>query len=308
MGIPAVYAAETSFEQAVETMHAVLSGPFNFVDTSNGYGDSERQIGRAITERGGLPDDLLLATKVDPAPGSSDFSGDRVRQSVAESRERLGMDQLPLVHFHDPERVPFDEAMGPGGAVETLLELKQEGVIGHLGVAGFDGSLLQRYLETGVFDVLLIHNQFTLIDQSAGALFDTAVELGVAVLNAAPYGGGMLAKGPDAVPLYCYGIDREEIRERARAMQSACRNAEVPLAAAALQFSLRDPRITSTVVGVSRPERVQATADLAAWPIPEHLWEELGPHMQPGRVRASAGSSPGWRPGFPTDDVASYLR
>lgn len=279
LGLPELYGSGMDFDGAVACMHAILDGPFNFIDTSNGYGDSERQIGRALEQRSGLPPDFVLATKVDPAPGSSDFSGARVRESVAESLERLGVDRLELVHLHDPERVPFKEAVASGGALEALVALRDEGTISHLGVAGLDAKLLRRYLDTGEFEVVLIHNQYTLIEQSAEPLFDHALAMGVAVLNAAPYGGGMLAKGPDVVPLYCYGIDSEDIRRRARAMQAACDRAGVPLAAAALQFSLRDERVTSTVVGVSRPERVAETQRLAAWPIPAELWDELQPFI-----------------------------
>lgn len=276
LGFPEIYRNELTADDAVATARAILDGPFNFLDTSNGYGDSERYIGKAL-EDGRLRDDVLLATKVDPAPGSMDFSGRRVRESVRESLERLGLGRLQLVHFHDPERVSFEEAMAPGGAVEALVALREEGVIGHLGVAGIDCALLSRYVDVGAFDVVLVHNQFTLISQRATGLIDHAVERGVAVLNAAPYGGGMLAKGPDVIPTYCYGIDDERIRERARAMEAICRDAGVPLAAAALQFSLRDDRIASTIVGVSRPSRLEETARLATWPIPDGVWETLLP-------------------------------
>jgi D-threo-aldose 1-dehydrogenase len=49
----------------------------------------------------------------------------------------------------------------------------------------------------------------------------------------------------------------------------------VPLAAAALQFSLRDPRVVSTIVGVSRPERLAQTLELAQQPIPASVWPAL---------------------------------
>jgi D-threo-aldose 1-dehydrogenase len=280
LGLPGHYLKDPRLDDPIGSLLAVLDGPFNFIDTSNGYGDSEKQIGQALERRRGLPPDVLLATKVDPAPGSSDFSGRRVRASVAESLERLGLDRLELVHFHDPERVPFDEAMAPGGAVEALVALRDEGIINHLGVAAYDSELLRRYLETGHFEVVLSHNQFTLIEQSATSLFDDAVALGVAVLNAAPYGGGMLAKGPGAVPLYRYRVDREDYRRRAKAMEEVCTEAGVPLAAAALQFSTRDPRVTSTVVGISRPDRVAETERMASWPIPDDLWDALRPFIE----------------------------
>jgi D-threo-aldose 1-dehydrogenase len=63
--------------------------------------------------------------------------------------------------------------------------------------------------------------------------------------------------------------------ESVREMQSACREFGVPLAAAALQFSLHDPRVVSTIVGISRPERARQTIELATHPIPDELWERL---------------------------------
>ena len=110
---PAQYGYEVSTEAALATMRRVFQGPINFIDTSNEYGnggDSERRIGRAIAEAGGLPDGVVIGTKVDPIVGTTDFSGDRVRKSVEESLERLGLDKLQLVYLHDPEKMSFGES------------------------------------------------------------------------------------------------------------------------------------------------------------------------------------------------------
>ena len=70
----------------------------------------------------------------------------------------------------------------------------------------------------------------------------------IAAINAAPYNGGVLAKGPNIYPRYMYSDASPSVLTRARQMEALCERYEVPLAAAALQFSLRDPRITSTIV------------------------------------------------------------
>jgi D-threo-aldose 1-dehydrogenase len=101
------------------------------------------------------------------------------------------------------------------------------------------------------------------------------VARGVAYVNAAPYGGGMLAKGPDVQPRYGYRETAEEVRESVRSMQRICASYGIALEAAALQFSLRDPRVTSTVVGMSEPGRIAQTASFAAVDIPDAVWEEL---------------------------------
>jgi D-threo-aldose 1-dehydrogenase len=282
---PAQYGYEVSTERAVATILRVLQGPINFIDTSNEYGngDSERRIGQALAEVGGLPEGFVLATKVDPIPGSSDFSGKRVQASVAESLERLGLKRLQVVYLHDPEKMTFEEGTKPDGALEALVRLRDEGVIDYIGVAGGPIDLMLQYFATGVFDTAISHNRYTLVDQSAEPLLDDAARRGIAVVNAAPYGGGMLVKGPDAVPKYCYQPVDAATLDRVRKMQAICASYDVPLAAAALQFSMRESRITSTIVGITEPERVEQTLRLAEWPIPDKLWEELEPVAKVGR-------------------------
>jgi D-threo-aldose 1-dehydrogenase len=278
--IPAIYGYGVETEQALTTLRAVFSGPIRFIDTSNSYGrgESERRIGAALREIGGLPEDFLLSTKVDPdhtADRTLDFSGRRVRMSVRESCERLGMDYLPLVYLHDPERIGFDEATADGGPVEALVRLRDEGRVGHIGVAGGPVELLQRFVDLGVFEAVITHNRFTLLNRAAGPLLDQCAAAGIAVVNGAPFGGGILVKGPQAAPRYAYREAPDVIRDSVRAMQEASARAGVPLAAAALQFSMREPRITSTIVGITRPERLEETVKLAQTPIPEELWDEL---------------------------------
>jgi D-threo-aldose 1-dehydrogenase len=280
--MPETFEYSVGRERAHETLRAVFGSPINFLDTAASYGDgeSERRIGEVLGQMGGLPEDLVLATKADRDLQSGDFSGEQMRRSVERSLALLGMERLQLVYLHDPEHGSFEHGsfehmMAPGGPVEVLMALKSEGIIQHLGVAGGPIDLEIRFVETGLFEAVITHNRYTLVDRSADPLLDVAAERGVAALNAAPYGSGILAKGPDAYARYAYQKAPQEMVERVRAMQEACREFGVPLAAAALQFSLKDPRIASTIVGMTRPERVGQTLELAVHPIPEDLWTKL---------------------------------
>lgn len=277
---PEFWGYETPAERAEAMVRTVLRSPIRAIDTANGYSDgqSERRIGRAVAAAGGLPDDFLIMTKVDARDG--DYSGRRVRESVDESRQRLGLDVLPLVHLHDPEYFDFEQLAGPGGAVEALVALKAEGVIEHLGLAGGPTTQMQRYLDLGVFEVLLVHNRWTLVDRSADKIIANAAAAGIGVVNAAVYGGGILAAPRSGSVSYGYRQASRETLTAVARMADLCDEAGTDLATAALQFSLRDPRIASTIIGSSRPERVAGLINSAAARLPEEFWvriEELLP-------------------------------
>lgn len=276
-GMPEIFGYEVSADRGVATVRRALDGPINFLDTSAGYGDgeSERRVGAALQAAGGLPAGYVLATKVDPDPITDDFSGAQVLRCAEESRSRLGIERFQLLYLHDPELIGFEAAMAPGGAVAALVELRRSGIAAHLGVAGGPIDLLTRFLRTGLFEVVLTHNRFTLVDRSAEPLLTEASDTGVAVVNAAPFGGGMLVKGPDVQHRYAYRPADRQLVGRVRVIQELCAKHDTPLGAAALRFSMRDPRVTSTVVGLSTPDRIDTTLDWAVRPIPEELWHEL---------------------------------
>ncbi len=282
--MPGLFGREVSAEEGVATVLAAFDSPIRTIDTSNGYsdGESERRIGAAIGLADGLPEGVVVITKVDPR--GSDYSGARVRASVAESRKRLGLDTLPLVHLHDPEGHDFDAMTAPGGAVDTLVELRESGQVGRIGLAGGRVQEIARYLELGVFDVLLVHNRWTLLDRSAGPLVDEARRRGMGVLNAAVYGGGILAAQQGGPTTYGYRPAPPEVLDAAARMREACAAHGTDIATAALQFSLRDERFASTVVGMSRPARVTATVEAAARALPDALWPELEALLPPAHV------------------------
>ncbi|GAA2725380.1 aldo/keto reductase [Cellulomonas aerilata] len=282
--LPRLYGREVSVDEGVATARAALDSPIRCIDTSNNYsdGESERRIGTAIADAGGLPDDFVVITKVDAR--DRDFSGDRVRASLDESRERLGLDHLPLVHLHDPENFDFTEISAPGGAVDALVELRESGVVGAIGLAGGRVQEMAKYLALGVFDVLLVHNRWTLLDRSAGDLIAEALDRGMGVLNAAVYGGGILA-APDRRPVtYGYRPAPPEILDAVADMQRVCAEHGTDLRTAALQFSLRDDRFGATVVGMGAPSRVADTLAAAAHPVPDALWDELESLLPPRHV------------------------
>jgi D-threo-aldose 1-dehydrogenase len=275
--MPETFAYTVPEERALSTLREAFASPITFIDTAAAYGDgeSERRIGLLVRKMGGLPAGVVLSTKADRDLETGDYSAEQIKRSIERSLKLLGLERLQLLFLHDPEHTTFEAAMAADGPVEVLHAFKRQGVIEHIGVAGGPIDMLVRFVQTGAFEAVITHNRYTLLCREAEPLFEVAVQHGVGVLNAAPYGSGLLAKGPKVYPRYEYAEAASELVRRAQAMAEACQAYDVPLAAAALQFSLRDPRITSTIVGMTRPERVRQTLDLASLTIPDDLWSRL---------------------------------
>ena len=277
-GLEEIYGHDTSHDDGVATAVRALSGPFNLLDTSNNYseGRSEERIGEAIRQLGGLPAGRVLATKVDADPETGAFDRDRVLRSFDESMNRLGLDRVDLLHLHDPEGfISVAEAFGHRGAVAGLLELREAGRAGSIGIAGGAAAKMARYVDSGFFDVLLTHNRYTLVDRTSDDLIERAHALDMGVLNAAPFGGGVLARATRPGDRYAYGLGTEEQVAVAGRINNYLDGLGIPIAAAALQFSVKEPRIHSTILGASSAERIGQAERLLAVEIPHEVWERL---------------------------------
>jgi D-threo-aldose 1-dehydrogenase len=277
-GMPDTYGYDVAEERARATVRAVLDLADGFLDSSRiyGFGRSEERIGAVVRELGGWPQGRILSTKLDRDLESGRFDGAQARRSLEQSLTALGLDRVDLLHVHDPEyaRDP-GELTRPGGALAELFRMREEGMAHAVGLAAGRIDVMMPLLRDWDFDALITHNRWTLVNRNAEPMLELARERGIAVLNAAPYAGGALAKGAAAHPRYVYQEASSEVLAPVRRVEAVCARHGVPPGAAALQFSLRDPRIAATLCGVSRPERVKETLDWAAFPIGEEVWEEL---------------------------------
>jgi D-threo-aldose 1-dehydrogenase len=257
--------------------------PTNVIDTSNEYGRtdegdlSERLVGEAIVRASGVASDVVLQTKLDRDAETGSFSAARMWQSLEESLRRLGVDHIDVLYLHDPEAGGgFTEMMGPGGAVSALLEMKAQGITDAVGISGGPVEMLEQFVSTDLFDALITHNRFTPLDRSASRLLDEATRRGMGIANAAPYGGGILT-GKSQERTYGYLPLKQEAADALDDIRQLAKDADVQLGALALGFSLRDPRVHTTIVGASSTaswNRIVADAE-AAVTIPEESWQRL---------------------------------
>ncbi len=276
--MPDTYTYDVSEAQAIETVKTVLNSSTPFLDCSRNYGmgRSEERIGKAIAELGGLPAGAIISTKLDRDMETGEFNAARARQSFEESLQALGVDSVDILHLHDPEHAASVEQITcPGGAIDELFKIRAEGLCKAVGLAAGNVDVMLPILRERDFDILITHNRHTLVNCNAEPMITYALENNIAVMNAAPYCGGVLAKGSAAFKRYVYQEASESMLQPVQVVEKICEKYAIPPGAAALQFSMRDSRVHSTICGVSKPERVQQTLDWAAAEIPEEAWGEL---------------------------------
>ena len=276
--MPDTYGYEVPVERAQKTLNRFFQGPVNMLDTSRNYamGESEKRIGKAIKENGGWPNGFLLSTKLDRNMDTLVLDKNRVRESLEESLKTLNVDSVDILFLHDPEYAKdITDITKKGGAMDELFKIKNEGLAKAAGVAMGKVDIMFPLLKNWDFDVIINHNRYTLLNREANEMYDYASSKNIAIFNAAPYAGGVLAKGPDNFKKITYQDATEEKLAPAREFEKVCKKHNVELGAAALQFSLRDNRITSTICGVTSVESIEKNLAWANTNIPEEFWNEV---------------------------------
>ena len=276
--MPDTYGYGVDEARARATLDAIFDGPIGFLDTSRNYGmgESEKRIGDAIRARGGLPKGFQISTKLDRNMETLKFDGERAQQSIEESLKALGVSSVDLLHLHDPEYASdLNDVTKKGGAIDALFRMKEQGLCKAVGLAAGRTDVMIPLMRDYDFDAIISHNRFTLLNREATEMFELAKARNIAVINAAPYASGILAKGATKAPLFAYMPAGDDIKSRANAIEAICAKHGVPMGAAALQFSMNSPFVASTICGVSSPTRVQETVDWANFNIPAALWKEL---------------------------------
>ncbi|WP_181804913.1 aldo/keto reductase [Streptomyces shenzhenensis] len=286
----------TGEREAAEAVAAAYRAGITYFDTAPHYGLglSERRLGKALA---GFPrDSFAVSTKVgralDPNPdptgsdlGSGgfavpddlvrrwDFSADGVRRSIEESLGRLGLDRLDIVYVHDPD-THADEAVT--AAIPALISLREQGVIGAVGIGMNQVAVPLRAVRETDLDVVMLANRWTLLDRSGQELLDTCADRGVAVVAAAPFNSGLLARPrPPADAMYDYQPAPEQLLAEVNHLADVCERWDVTLPDAAVQFPLRHPAVVSVVAGLRNAAQVAQFVARRDAAVPPEAWAEL---------------------------------
>ena len=276
--MPDTYGYSVDEGRARETINAIFDSECNLIDTSRnyGFGNAEKRIGQVIQERGGLPDGFVISTKLDRDMKTQKFDATRARKSIEESLDALKVDSIGLLHLHDPEHCrDITEITSQHGSLTELFKMKEEGLAETVGLAMGKTDLMLEIIKDWPFDAIINHNRFTILNRNADELYNYAYTNNISIINAAPYASGVLAKGTERSRLIAYSEATDKELEPVKELEKICRKYNIPLPAAALQFSLNDKRISSTLVGVTKPKRVIDTIELSKFIIPNEAWDEI---------------------------------
>lgn len=286
VGIGGLY-GEITDEDAAGAVQRALALGINYIDTSPLYRESEARLGRIFAAMGGKPGHLYLSTKTGTHPARrGDYSAEGTRWSVENSLRLLGVDALDCVLIHDPRsEAELEQALGPGGAVEELERLREQGIVRTIGLGVREHHYHRRAIRSGKIDVILTYADYTLVRQTAASLIDEAYEAGVGVIAAQAFLAGLLA-GPDPA-------SDERLRARpdyaaARDWWLWARQRGLSLPALALQFVLRNPRVGCVLVGAKTAREVEENVAALRTPIPDEVWHEVEARIQSGAGQAPA--------------------
>ena len=276
--MPDTYGYEVNPSIAEETILAILNGPSNFIDTSRNYGmgRSEKLIGNVFKSLGGKPNNIILATKIDRDTATNILDRDATLKSFEQSIKALETEKIDILHLHDPEHCKdLNDITCKGGALDTLFQLKEEGSVTLVGLAMGKVEMMYDLIQKWPFDVMINHNRFTLLNRQADKLFNLAKKKGIKIFNAAPFCGGILAKGTKETNRLVYQEVSEKKLKPVFDLEKICLKYNIPLGAAALQFSLKDPRISSTIVGITKKSRIDQIVEWSNFEISEDAWTEI---------------------------------
>ena len=252
-------------EDGIQAVFAAIEGGINFIDVSpyDGYYKAEQVLGKALRQ---IPrEKFFLSTKVgrygQDGVNSWDYSAKRAHESVFESMERLGVDHIDLINVHDIEFADLDQVCNE--TLPALVALREEGVVGHVGITDLQLENLQYVVEhtpAGTVESVLNFCHYCLCDDKLLDFLDFFEERGIGVINASPLSMGLLSsRGAPA-----WHPAPEPLQEACRRAAAHCAAAGYPIERLAVEYSVQEPRIASTLFSTTRADNVRANLGYAA--------------------------------------------
>ena len=229
----------------------------NFIDVSPYYGHykAETVLGKALKE---IPrDKYYLSTKVGrygkDGVNTWDYSAKRAKESVYESMDRLNISYIDLINVHDIEFADLNQIVNE--TLPALVELKEKGVVGHVGITDLQLENLKWVIDhspEGTVESVLNFCHYCLCDDRLADFLDYFESKGVGVINASPLSMGLLSQrgvpewhpAPKALVQVC------------KKAADYCNSIGYPIEKLAMQYAVSNSRINTTLFSSSNPENI----------------------------------------------------
>ena len=274
-----------------QLIHTALDNGMNYFDTAplSGHGLAEERLGRILRT---VTKPFVLETKVgrvlnwvekaDPVPWFPDadphmqpvfdYSADGIKRSLDESLKRLGVDHIDIALMHEAENY-IPQAINT--AYPVLADLKRQGIIKAVGIGINFCDAAVEIMKSVDLDIVLLAGRYTLLDQSAqNKLLPYALERKVDITIGGVFNSGVLAD-PKPGATFEYLPASDEIIKKAQDIGAFLKKLGIPLTAAALQFPLRHPAVTSVLTGSRNSRELLANMTDFDLELPEEIWNQL---------------------------------
>lgn len=288
---------------AAEILRAAWQAEFHYFDTAPHYGQglSERRTGDLLRPLQGKG--YVLSTKVgrllrpagyaesrhgfvSPMPFDIhyDYSYDGIMRSFEDSLMRLGLDHIDILLMHDIGEETHGEAnkhffpVAMNGGYKAMDELRSQGLVSAIGLGVNECQICEKAMALGDWDCFLLAGRYSLLEQNSLQTFLPKCERhNCSVIIGGPYNSGILATGVhgNSTPYYNYQPASNDIIYKVAQIEEVCADFNVTLAAAALQFPLYHPSVSSVIPGLGNKRRIQATIQLFNEEIPSEFWQTL---------------------------------
>ena len=254
-------------EESIGAIHRALEQGINWIDTAAayGFGRSEQIVGRALD---GVAERPYVFTKCSLLEGPDrrvlhSLKRDSILREAANSLQRLGVDAIDLYQIHWPI---------PGNDIEegwaALAELKEQGVVRHIGVSNFDVEELRRIQQIAPVETL--QPQYSLIERDVEREFLPFAEReGIGVIAYSPMGSGLLTGkmtrerigglAEDDWRKHDPRFDEPELSrnlELVERLSVVADRYDTTPGAVAVAWALHNPAVGGAIVGFRRPDQV----------------------------------------------------
>ena len=269
-------------KQGIEAVFTAVESGINFIDVSPYYGyyKAETVLGKALKDI--KRDKYYLSTKVgrygENGVNSWDYSAKKVTASVYESMERLNVDYLDIINVHDIEFADLHQIVDE--TLPALVKLKEEGVVKHVGITDLQLENLKWVIDhvaEGTVESVLNFCHYCLCDDKLVDFLDYFEEKGVGVINASPLSMGLLTErgAPEWHPA------PEQLQILCKRAADFCKNKGERIEKLAIQFSIANPRIATTLFSTTRASSVLQNIAWAKEPMDEELLSDVRRILEP---------------------------